>query len=73
MAHTPLDQHILDLLDQNGEMRARDIYDTRPETSRNTIRSRIGKLKTAGKVEKVQNGIYGAIETLSLWFPLLPH
>ena len=73
MAHTPLDQHILDLLDQNGEMRARDIYDTRPETSRNTIRNRIGKLKTAGKVEKVQNGIYGAIETLSLWFPLLPH
>ena len=58
MAHTPLDQHILDLLDQNGEMRTRDIYDTRPETSKNTIRSRIGKLKTAGKVEKVQNGIY---------------
>ena len=58
MAYTPLDQHILTLLAQNGEMCVSDIYDTQPETSKNTIRSRIGKLKNAGKVEKVQNGIY---------------
>ena len=38
MAHTPLDQHILDLLEKNGEMRSRDIYATKPEMSINTIR-----------------------------------
>ena len=58
MAHTPLDEHILNLLEQNGEMRSRAIYDTKPETSNNTIRGRIGKLKKAGKIEKVENGLY---------------
>ena len=57
MAHTPLDQHILDLLDQNGEMRTRDIYATKPEISINTIRGRIGKLKNEGKIEVVLGGV----------------
>ena len=55
---TPLDQHILDLLEQNGEMCSRDIYATKPEMSINTIRGCIGRLKNGGKIEKVQNGIY---------------
>ena len=58
MAHTPLDQHILDLLEENGEMRSRDIYATKPEVNEHTIRSRIGKLKNEGKIEKVKNGVY---------------
>ena len=58
MAHTPLDNHILNLLEKNGEMRSRDIYATKPEVSEHTIRSRIGKLKNEGKIEKVKNGVY---------------
>ena len=58
MAHTPLDQHILALLEENGEMRSRDIYATKPEVSINTIRSRIGKLKNQGAIKKVKNGVY---------------
>ena len=57
MARTPLDQHILDLLEKHGEMRSRDIYATKPEISINTIRGRIGKLKNEGKIEVVLGGV----------------
>ena len=58
MAHTPLDQHILDLLDQNGEMRSRDIYATKPEISINTIKGRKGKTRSSNSHSYTLTAIY---------------
>lgn len=49
MAH-PLDEHILKLLEKNGEMHTREILATIPDKKRN-LKTRLSKLKSKGKIE----------------------
>lgn len=49
MAH-PLDEHILKLLEKNGEMHTREILATMPDKKRN-LKTRLSKLKSKGKIE----------------------
>ena len=49
MAHR-LDEHILNLLQENGEMHTKEIVATMPEEEHN-LKKRLSKLKTEGKIE----------------------
>ena len=55
---TPLDEHIIDLLEQHGEMHSRDILASKPEVSPNTFRKRIAKLKNDGVIAMPKKSVY---------------
>ena len=56
MAHR-LDEHILNLLEEKGEMHSRDIYATLP-AERDNLKKRLGILKKNGKVEMYPRSVY---------------
>lgn len=55
---TPLDKHILELLNKNGEMHSKDIFASKPDVSVNTFRKRLSKLKADGKIEMPTRSYY---------------
>ena len=52
-----LDEHILNLLEEHGEMHTRDIYKTLPD-ERSNLKKRLGMLRRDGKVEMHPRSVY---------------